>query len=105
MTELFRKKGHSILTFKPGDIIIRLEPAKLFNTVENLNLGTTTQVQTGIDNSFRDPVEFIAIENNKIYLRGMRGVLKGIVCSCMLEMYSEDWAEFVIPPGLTIEDR
>ena len=73
MIELFKKEGRSIMTFKKGDIIIKLSPRRILKQETNENLGIVTEVEVGIDNSFRrHPVEFIGIENNLIYLRDIK---------------------------------
>jgi hypothetical protein len=104
LNELSKKKGVSIFTFKKGDIIIRLEAAILKNVSHNENLGIDTEAAYGIDQSFREPMEFIAIENNIIYLKYVGGYCKGRVSKANLDVFAEDWALFVIPNGLTLDD-
>lgn len=107
MNQIFEKEGNSIFIFKKGDIIIRLKPRLLTEVKINENLGTSVEVQTDVDNSFRTPVEFIGIENNQIYLRAIKEdsyFKKKYVYKANLNEHSEDWALFVIPEGLTIDD-
>lgn len=104
MKELFEKEGQSIFTFKKGDIIIRLKPAVTMRNAYNENLGIATQVATGFRNDFREPMEFVAVENNKIYLKYLCKCLEGRVAKANLEEFADDWALFVIPDGLTIDD-
>lgn len=107
MEVLFEKEGHSIFTFKTGDIIIRLKPMQRVEQLYNENLGISVEVEQGTDNSYRYPMELIAIENNLIYLKS---VGKAIITSpspfsiLNLEQWSEDWALFVVPNGLALED-
>jgi hypothetical protein len=107
LDELFEKDGHSIYTFKKGDYIIRLKSVICTETKFNENLGITIEVETREDNSFREsPVEFIAIENNVIYLMNIKasyGSTDRYVYKVRLEKYSENWGLFKIPDGLTIE--
>lgn len=107
MLELFEKEGQSIFTFKKGDIIIKVKPRITTQERVNQNLGVTYLVETGIDNSFRKPIEFIGIENNQIYLRDISEdnyFKKKYVHKANLEEHCENWALFIIPDGLTIED-
>jgi len=104
INELFNKSGQSIFTFKKGDIIIRLEPAVMRDIKHNENLGIDVEVAYGIDQSFREPMEFVAIENNIIYLRYVGGYFKGRISKAKLDIFSEGWALFIIPEGLTMED-
>ena len=107
MEQIFRKTGNSIFSFKKGDIIIRLEPTYREVELYSENLGITVVGQSSKDNSFRQvPVEFVAIENNMLYVKGMKVDYqnKKIVYKLPIEDYSENWALFVVPDGLTLED-
>ena len=107
MHELFAKEGQSIFTFKKGDIIIKVKPSTIKDIRFNENLGVSIEVVTGIDNSFRYPIEFVCIENNKIYLRDVKEdnfFKKKYVRAVNLEDYSEGWALFIIPDGLTLDE-
>ena len=107
MYELLQKEGNSIFTFTKGDIIIRLKNRIITESKTNDNLGITIEVQVGIDSSFRRPLEFMGIENNIIYLRDIKedGYFnKKYVHKANLDDYSENWALFIIPDGLTIDD-
>lgn len=104
LNELFEKKSASIFTFKRGDIIIRLEPAIMKTFKHNENLGIDTEAAYGIDQSFREPMEFITVENNQIYLRYVGGYCKGLISKANLDSFSEGWGLFIIPEGLAIED-
>jgi hypothetical protein len=99
MKELFEKKGHSIFIFKKGDIIIRLKPRIIKELIYNENLGISVSVDKDIDNSFRTPMEFIAIENNRIYLKYVKPDPTGErrITSANLEDFSDDWDLFVVP--------
>jgi hypothetical protein len=101
MNELFKKEGHSIFTFKKGDIIIRLKSAMIKKPFYNDNLMITIFEPTNIDNSYRDPNEFIGVFNNLIYLKSLK---YKTVHTLDLENWGEDWGLFDIPDGLTIED-
>jgi hypothetical protein len=107
MKELFTKDGNSIFTFKKGDIIIRLKPRIIATKLLNENLGITVEIESGIDNSFRSPHEFIGIENNKIYLRSVKEDFftnKKSMYAANIEEFSENWALFIVPEGLTLEE-
>lgn len=107
ISELFKKEGENIYSFKKGDYIIRLVSAKRTDFKTNENLGIEMQIIDGVDNSFREtPVEFICIQNNLIYLRSLKPWHDGTkyVYKVRLEMYENDWALFEIPEGLTLED-
>lgn len=103
LDELYKKEGVSIFTFKKGDIIIRLEDAVIKNTIHNENLGIDSEVAQGVSSSFRHPIEFIAVENNIIYLKYIGGFFKGNIAKAKLDVYSEGWALFIIPDGLTLD--
>ena len=70
MQTILEATGASIFTFKQGDIIFRTKPARIINPppifsfCENLY-----QKETQVDNSYRDPMEFLNIKNNLIYIR------------------------------------
>jgi hypothetical protein len=107
MKELFEKQGQSIFTFKKGDIIIRLKPVVVKRDVYNDNLGILMTVDSHCDHSFtRNPVEFIGIENNLIYVRDVKSFFGDSkkVDKKPLSEYSEDWALFKVPDGLTLDD-
>lgn len=104
MNKLFEKEGQSIFTFNKGDIIIRLRGADVKEKKYNDNLGVHVEVIKYTDSSYREPVEFIAVENNLIYVKYLCGCLKGVIGKARLEDFSEDWALFKIPDGLTLEE-
>ena len=104
MNELFEQEGRSIFSFKKGDIIIKVKPRIIKENRENENLGISIEIETGVDNSFRIPCEFIGIENNLIYLKYLTGYFKGKITTGYLDFYSEGWELFRIPDGLKIED-
>jgi len=73
MKELFETNGQSIFTFKKGDIIIRTKPAVIKRDIYNENLGVVITVDAATNYAFtRNPVEFISIENNLIYVRDVK---------------------------------
>lgn len=104
MNELFEAEGTSIFSFKKGDVIIRVKPALLKGVSYNENLGIETEVSFSSDHSFREPMEFIGIENNLIYLRYASGCNKGTLSTARLELYCDNWQIFKIPDGLKSED-
>ena len=107
MNELFEETGQSILCFKRGEIIIRTKSAAVKEINYNQNLGITTEYVKSYDNSFRtDPMEFLCVKNNVIFLRGLKDDFEGkkTVVKLILEKYFDDWAVFEVPDGLTIEE-
>lgn len=106
INELFMKEGCSIHAFKKGDLIIRLTSLIKEISSFNDNLGISIIVSKELDNSFRRiPVEFVAIENNIIYLKDIKPFCGKVwIHKVLLEEYSEGWNLFVIPEGLTLED-
>ena len=107
MNELFEETGRSILGFKKGDIIIRLKPAAVKEISYNENLGITTEYIKSYDNSFRtDPMEFLCVKNNLIFLRCLTEDYEGKkrVVKLTIEKYFDDWSIFEVPEGLTLED-
>jgi len=107
MRELFEKEGQSIVTFKKGDLIYRTKPMIIKKQVLNENLGVSIEVDIQSDSTFRSfPIEFICIENNTIYLKWLNTDYKGNrrICRLILEDWFNDWALFVVPDGLKIED-
>lgn len=99
-------EGNSIYTFKKGDIIVRLKNARMIDIRTNENLGIEVEILKGEDSSFRDePVEFIAIENNLIYLRSLRtSLFKDHIYKVRVERYEDNWAIYKVPEGLTMDD-
>jgi len=68
-----------IYSFKKGDIITRVENAKITGVKYNENLGVETESVLGEDNSYRgEPLEFVAIENNMCYCKGVVGLFNGL---------------------------
>ncbi len=107
MRELFEVEGQSIFTFKVGDTIIRVKPAERKKDIHNENLGITIQVTEGLDNSYRtEPVIFRGIANNLIYLEDLRKQFNGKrrISKATLEGYSENWALFEVPEGLSFDE-
>jgi len=107
MNKLFEKEGQSIFCFKKGDVIIQLKSSELKKSIYNENLGICIEVTYAIDGSFREePVKFIAIENNIIYLESFRKSYDNskIIHKVKLEYYGENWALFIVPNGLTFEE-
>jgi len=102
MNELFEENGNSIFCFKPGDIIIRVQPLKIRKSIIHDTLGITIEKRDIVDNSYRCPMEFIGISNNLIYLRYLSKMKH--VSKAALNQYAENWALFEIPKGLTIKD-
>ena len=101
LDELFKCEGQSIFSFKKGDIIVRVEPAIHKSMQRNENLGIEIEVVTGKDNSFREPMEFIAVENNTIYLRYAKNKR---LTHANLEEHEDGWQLFKIPDGLTMDE-
>lgn len=87
----------NISHFKKGDIITRIENAKLTVAKYNENLGIETQETAWEDNSYRgDPLEFIAIENNIAYLKARSGLKAGKILRFELgNGWEEGWNYFV----------
>jgi len=108
MNELFEKEGQSIFTFKKGDYIIKVKDKILTEEVYNSNLGISIELYKGIDTSFRrNPLEFIGIYNNIIYLRDIIQSSfddKKRIHKTLLSEHTNDWALFEIPEGLKLED-
>lgn len=108
INELFKQPSQSIFTFKKGDIIIRTEAAMITETIYNQNLGIETEVSKKYSDSFRDtPVEFIAIENNVIYIRELKiepGWDKKRIFKLLTDYYQDGWQLFKVPEGLTLEE-
>jgi hypothetical protein len=93
----------SIHEFKKGDIIIKLGPTIVKRNRYNIATDSWEQVEEE-EHSYREPMEFIAIANNLIYLRWVKGYLNGAVSKARLEEHETGWEFFVIPAGLTLED-
>jgi hypothetical protein len=107
MKELFETEGQSIFTFKKGDIIIRTKPCVIKRDVYNENLGISIAVDACINYAFtRNPVEFIGIENNLIYVRDVKSFFGEVirVHKERVSDFSEDWALFKVPNGLSLDD-
>lgn len=87
----------NISYFKKGDIITRIENAKLTVSKFNENLGIETQETAWEDNSYRgDPLEFVAIENNIAYLKARSGLKAGKILRFELgNGWEEGWNYFV----------
>lgn len=105
--QLIKTEGQSILTFKPGDLIIRVEPVKSQVAAFNPNLGVAVGIGEKLDNSHRtEPVEFAGIYNNLIYLRSLGRRFDGsrYFHKLLLEEAAEGWALFVVPDGLALDE-
>jgi hypothetical protein len=96
----------NITYFKKGDIITRIENAKLTVSKFNENLGIETQETAWEDNSYRgDPLEFIDIENNIAYLRARSGLKSGKILRFELgNGWEEGWDYFVDVVGEITND-
>jgi len=87
----------AIYSFKKGDIITRVENAKILGVKYNENLGVETESILGEDNSYRgEPIEFVAIENNMCYCKGVIGLFKGLNIKFELgNGWEEGWDYYV----------
>jgi hypothetical protein len=83
----------NILSYKKGDILTRVENAKVKTLQYNENLGIDVEVTLREDNSLRGvPLEFIGTGNNLIYFKGVSGILKDITINCELDKgWEEGW--------------
>lgn len=109
MTELILKEGQSIMCFKKGDHITRLEPAHISEKRYNENLGIEIEVTLRSDQSMiGEPYEFIGIFNNQIWLKMKGGVHYRILGETNIRLNLKDWGdgwgEFVLPEGFDIKD-
>lgn len=107
LNELFTVEGHHISTFKTGDIIYRTKSVEYKKQIHHDNLPILIEVITAVDDSYRkEPIEFLFIKNNLIYLRSVKEDYFGKkrINKVLLERFAENWALYEIPDGLTIED-
>jgi hypothetical protein len=100
-------QGQSITNFKKGDIIIRTKPVP----VSYMNFDETGYRKTVNDFNYshtRTPVEFIAVENNLIYVRAICASPYGdgekTIYIHPFADFCDNWALFVVPEGLTLEE-
>lgn len=91
------RKGLNIDSFKKGDVITRLEPANWQREAFNENLGVVVETDVQKDNSWLgEPLEFIGIENNVIYLKHLIGIFKDDISELRPhEGWSEGWGIYV----------
>lgn len=91
--------------FKKGDIITRVENAKIKTVKYNENLGIEMETVDFEDNSYRgEPLEFIAIENKMCYFKGVLGLFKGLNIKFGLENGWEDGWDYYIEVNNEIKE-
>jgi hypothetical protein len=92
-----KKMAKDIFSFKKGDIITRVENAKIKTMKFNENLGIEMETVAFEDNSYRgEPLEFVAIENNMCYFKGVLGLFKGLNIKFELgNGWEEGWDYYV----------
>lgn len=86
-----------IYSFKKGDIITRIENAKIRSIRYNENLGIEMESILAEDSSYRgEPLEFLAIENNMCYCKGVLGLFNGLNIKFELgNGWEEGWDYYV----------
>ena len=94
-----------ITSFKKGNFIIRTKPV----SINYLNFNDTGRAKIISDYNYdhtRQPVEFIAIANGLIYLKEINQPTNGdrTLYVHPFNEWMDDWALFVVPEGLTIEE-
>lgn len=95
------RKSLPITEFQKGQIVTRLEPAKFYRTHYNANLGVEVQTVERTDRSCRgEPLEFLGIENNMIYLKHKRGSNKGDIVELEVENWLDGWGGYIDPSTL-----
>lgn len=96
----------NIKNFSPGDIIVRVEPAKKKEDVYNDNLGTSVCVETVFDRSYTgEPFKLLDTANGMVYLEKIgRSIISMPKRELPLDVWSDGWEYFVVPNGYTMED-
>ena len=86
-----------IYSFKKGDIITRVENAKIRSVKYNESLCVEIESIIGEDNGYRgEPLEFVAIENNMCYCKGVVGLFNGLNIKFELgNGWEEGWDYYV----------
>jgi len=98
----FNRKGLPITEFKPGQILTRLQAADFRVEEHNENLGITQVVAKHKDYSYRgEPLKFLGIENNMIYMEGGQEWRKGDIISLNPDSgWSDGWGIWIDPKNL-----
>ena len=107
LEDLLTVGGCLITNFKKGDVIIRVIPFKVVEEVYNENLGTTREIIRGSVDVCREPVEFLEVANNLIWLRDVvecSGCHKKHLLKLNLEDFADGWELFKAPEGLTVQE-
>ena len=88
------KKGLPITSFEKGDVIIRIESTH-GTTIKNDNIIDV------VDDSYRkEPVKFLGIAYNLIYLETIGGYFDGRVTTALLEEFCDGWDLYIKPDFL-----
>jgi hypothetical protein len=102
-----KNEGQSITSFQKGDIIIRTKPVPV-SYMNFDEFGHGKKVNDFNHSHNLQPVEFVAVENNLIYVRAIFASPYGdgekrIYVHPFADL-CDNWALFVVPEGLTLEE-
>jgi hypothetical protein len=94
------QEGRNISEFRPGQILVRLEPAKWDAPAIDPSTMTATAVEVK-DGSYRgEPMEYIGNANNMIYVHFIEMGKKGRRHSLKMEQWADGWGLYVDPDKL-----
>jgi hypothetical protein len=93
------RMGLPISEFKQGQVLVRLQKAEFRTEEYNENLGITQVTTKFKDGSYRgEPLKFLGIENNMIYLEKLSGYDKGSMISLAPDNgWDAGWGMWVDP--------
>jgi len=95
------QESKNISAFNYGDIITRIEPARITQPYYNENLNMEIEIVMRVDSSYRgEPMEFIGIINNIIYLKRIRQPFIGKYTELEIERWSDGWGRYIDPEQL-----
>ena len=99
--EEIKRKGTNITEFKVGQVVVRLEPCHERHLSYNNNLKVEVADKITIDNSWcGQPLEYLGIENNRIYLRDLTTPLEYIINFPIETGWEEGWGAYIDIAGV-----